>query len=113
MLFRSPPVETVEGWLVFYHGVRTTPAGCIYRLGVALFDLEDPCKLIARGNEWIFGPEQEYEQVGDVSGVVFPCGTTLCEDGDTLRVYYGAADSSVALATASIREILDWLKSQV
>ncbi|MCH8274270.1 MAG: glycosidase [Armatimonadetes bacterium] len=108
-----PPVETPEGWLVFYHGVRVTPAGCIYRLGVALFDLDDPCRLISRGSEWIFGPEEEYEQVGDVSDVVFPCGSTVGEDGDRLRIYYGAADSSVALATGSIREILDWLRDQV
>lgn len=110
----SPPaIETPEGWLVLYHGVRNTPSGSLYRLGAALFDLDDPARLVRRGNEWIFGPEKEYERVGDVGYVVFPCGYTIEEDGDTLRLYYGGADTSVALATGSIREILDWLSTQV
>jgi predicted GH43/DUF377 family glycosyl hydrolase len=50
-----------------------------------------------------------YEQRGDVNNVVFPCGYTLAPDGDTLRLYYGAADTSIALATASVRRLLDWL----
>jgi predicted GH43/DUF377 family glycosyl hydrolase len=108
-----PPIETPEGWLILYHGVRKTPSGCIYRLGAALFDANDPTRLIRRGNEWIFGPEEEYEQVGDVADVVFPCGYTLEDDGDTIRLYYGAADSTVALAMGSIKEILRWLKTQV
>jgi predicted GH43/DUF377 family glycosyl hydrolase len=104
-----PPIETPQGWLVIYHGVRMTGAGCLYRLGLALFDLETPERCIKRADEWVFGPEESYEIHGDVGYVVFPCGTTVDPDGDTLRVYYGGADSCVALATASIREILAWL----
>jgi predicted GH43/DUF377 family glycosyl hydrolase len=104
-----PPIETPQGWLVIYHGVRITGAGCLYRLGLALFDLETPERCIKRADEWVFGPEEGYEIHGDVGYVVFPCGTTVDPDGDTLRVYYGGADSCVALATASIREILAWL----
>jgi predicted GH43/DUF377 family glycosyl hydrolase len=104
-----PPVETERGWLVFYHGVKQTCAGCLYRLGVALFDRQEPQRCLRRGDEWIFGPSEPYEQFGDVGYVVFPCGTTLAPDGDTLRVYYGAADSSIALATTSLRLILGWL----
>jgi predicted GH43/DUF377 family glycosyl hydrolase len=104
-----PPIETSQGWLVIYHGVRMTGAGCLYRLGLALFDLETPERCIKRADEWVFGPEESYEIHGDVGYVVFPCGTTVDPDGDTLRVYYGGADSCVALATASIREILAWL----
>ncbi len=104
-----PPIETPEGWLVVYHGVRMTGAGCLYRLGLALFDLETPEKCIKRGDEWIFGPRERYETFGDVGNVVFPCGYTLAPDGDTLRFYYGGADSCVALATASTRGLLDWL----
>nr|AQQ75139.1 hypothetical protein [uncultured bacterium] len=105
------PIETSEGWLVIYHGVRTTPAGCLYRLGLALFDLEDPAKLIRRGDEWVFGPHAPYERVGDVGDVVFPCGVTHDPATGALRLYYGAADTSIALATGNVNEMLDWLKS--
>jgi len=104
-----PPIDTPEGWLVIYHGVRMTAAGCIYRLGLALFDKDTPERLLKRGDEWVFGPEERYEQRGDVGNVVFPCGYTIAPDGDTVRFYYGAADSTIALATASLREMLDWL----
>jgi predicted GH43/DUF377 family glycosyl hydrolase len=104
-----PPIETPQGWLVIYHGVRVTAAGSIYRLGLALFDLEHPELCLKRGDEWIFGPEESYERHGDVDDVVFPCGCTLAPDGDTLRLYYGAADSSIALATGSVRAMLEWL----
>lgn len=106
----SPPlIETPQGWLMLYHGVRHTAAGCLYRLGVALFDLEQPDRIVRRGDEWVFGPEAPYETHGDVANVTFPCGYTIAPDGDTLRIYYGAADSSIGLASASIREILTWL----
>jgi predicted GH43/DUF377 family glycosyl hydrolase len=105
-----PPIETPLGWLVIYHGVRMTASGCIYRLGLALFDLENPEHCLKRGDEWIFGPEEHYERLGDVHNVVFPCGCILSPDGDTLRLYYGAADSSIALATGSVRAMLEWLK---
>ncbi len=105
----SPPIETPSGWLVIYHGVRQTAAGAIYRLGLALFDLKTPELCLKRGNQWIFGPEEPYEQYGDVGKVVFPCGYTVLPDGDTLHIYYGAADTSIALATGSISELLGWL----
>ncbi len=104
-----PPIETERGWLVIYHGVRMTAAGCIYRLGLALFDHESPETLLKRGDEWVFGPQERYEQRGDVGNVVFPCGYTMAPDGDTVRIYYGAADSTIALATGSLREMLAWL----
>jgi predicted GH43/DUF377 family glycosyl hydrolase len=106
----SPPlIETSRGWLMLYHGVRHTAAGCLYRLGLALFDLERPEHCLARGDSWIFGPEEPYERNGDVGNVTFPCGYTVGADGDSLRIYYGAADTSIALATASIAELLSWL----
>jgi predicted GH43/DUF377 family glycosyl hydrolase len=104
-----PPIETPEGWLVIYHGVRQTASGSIYRLGLALFDLQTPERCLKRSNEWFFGPEAPYERRGDVDNVVFPCGYTLASDGDTIRIYYGAADTSIALATGSIRDLLSWL----
>ena len=104
-----PPIETPSGWLVIYHGVKQSCGGCIYRLGLALFDLEKPEICLKRGNEWIFAPEESYEQRGDVGNVVFPCGYTIGPDGDSINVYYGAADTSIALATGSIKEMLLWL----
>ena len=103
-----PPLKTDEGWLILYHGVRTTASGAIYRLGLALLDLENPSKLIVRSDQWVFGPEESYEIFGDVNKVVFPCGWTTI--GDKVRLYYGGADTCIALATASLSELLAWLK---
>lgn len=105
----SPPIETSKGWLTIYHGVRQTASGSIYRLGLALFDLNRPEVCLQRGNSWMFGPEAPYECTGDVRDVVFPCGQTIAADGDTINLYYGAADSSVGLASGSIRCLLEWL----
>ncbi len=107
----TPPIETPEGWLIIYHGVRDTPAGCLYRLGLALLDLEDPSRVILRGDEWVFGPDEPYERLGDVGDVVFPCGAIHDVESGDLRLYYGAADTSVALATGNVNELLDWLRS--
>ncbi len=107
----SPPIETPRGWLALYHGARQTASGCLYRLGLALFDLKKPDKCLLRGDSWIFGPETDYERGGDVHDVVFPCGYTMGADGDTMNIYYGAADSCIALAHASVRSLLHWLDS--
>lgn len=107
----SPPlIETSKGWLMIYHGVRQTASGSLYRSGLALLDHEQPERCLLRGNSWVFGPETSYERGGDVPNVVFSCGYTILPDGDTLNVYYGCADSSIALAAASIRSLLDWLE---
>jgi len=105
----SPPIETAKGWLVLYHGVRKTASGSLYRIGLALFDLDNPEICLQRGDSWIFGAEAPYERGGDVKDVVFPCGQTIGADGDTIYLYYGAGDSCVALATGSIHELLSWL----
>ena len=110
----SPPlIETPRGWLMIYHGVRTTAGGALYRLGLALFALDDPSQCLRRGDAWIFGPEAPYERQGDVDNVTFPCGYTIADDGDTLHLYYGAADTCIALATGSIKEMLNWLDAHV
>lgn len=102
-----PPLRTESGWLVMYHGVRVTVAGGVYRQGLALLDLADPRRVLRRSDEWVFGPREPYEREGDVQNVVFPCGWTLA--GDELRLYYGAADTCIATATASLAELLAWL----
>ena len=107
----TPLIETDRGWLMLYHGVRMTAAGCLYRVGLALLDSADPDRVLRRGDEWVFGPRENYERQGDVSDVVFPCGYTRGPEPDLLRVYYGAADTSIGFASARVSELLDWLES--
>jgi beta-1,2-mannobiose phosphorylase / 1,2-beta-oligomannan phosphorylase len=105
----APPIETSRGWLLVYHGVKDTASGKLYRVGLALLDRQSPEVCLRRGDAWVFGPETNYERFGDVNNVVFPCGYVLESDGDTLRLYYGAADTCIALATGSVKQMLDWL----
>jgi predicted GH43/DUF377 family glycosyl hydrolase len=106
-----PPLETPEGWLLLYHGVRHTVGGCLYRLGLALLDLEDPRRVLRRTDEWVFAPEMPYERHGDVNGVVFPCGWILDKATGLIRLYYGGADSCLALATAQLSDLLNHLRN--
>ena len=108
----TPPIETPEGWLITYYGVRRTPAGALYRLGLCLLDLDDPRRVIRRGEEWVFGPQEIYEVTGDAAYVVFPSGVVQDDASGELRVYYGAADSSICLAIAKVSDVLDWLLTQ-
>lgn len=101
------PIETKEGWLILYHGVKDFPAGPAYRMGAALLDLDDPRKLISRLPYWILGAHEEYEMVGDVPNVIFSNGHV--QKGDVLWVYYGAGDTSICLATATVTELLEAL----
>jgi len=107
----TQPIETEHGWLIIYHGVRVTPAGQVYRVGLALLDLEDPHLLLRRSEEWVFAPCTSYEQIGDVPGVVFPTGAVVDERSNQLRMYYGAADSSIAVATADMKALLNYITS--
>lgn len=106
----TPPIETDRGWLLLYHGVRQSASGYIYRMGAALLDIDDPGICLRRGDEWIFAPVEPYEMLGDVDDVVFPCGQTIAADGDTIYLYYGGADTCMALAIGSVKEILIWLE---
>ncbi len=101
----TPPIRTEKGWLAFYHGVRRTPSGNLYRLGCLLLDLQNPARVIGYTPHFIFGPEEIYERTGDVPNVIFPCGLILEEDG-MLKMYYGAADTHIALAEGRLQEIL-------
>jgi predicted GH43/DUF377 family glycosyl hydrolase len=106
----TPPLETDEGWLVVYHGVRQTVAGGLYRAGLALLDLNHPANVLRRSEEWVLGPQAEFEVTGDVPNVVFPCGLVRDRETDTLSLYYGAADTRIGLATANCSEVLDYLR---
>jgi len=100
-----PPIETDEGWLVIYHGVKEIAGGPIYRVGAVLLDLEDPGRMIARARRWLLSPCEPYEQVGDAPNVVFPCGGFV--RGEDLWMYYGAADSAICLAKAKLRDVIE------
>jgi len=102
-----PPLRTEHGWLLVYHGVKETVGGDIYRVGLALLDLDEPTRVLRRLPGWVMAPLAPYERSGDVPNVVFPCGLLHDPAADELRLYYGAADSSICLATARLRAVLD------
>jgi predicted GH43/DUF377 family glycosyl hydrolase len=106
-----PPLRTPHGWLVFYHGVKQLAGGLLYRVGVVLLDLVEPWRVRHRCDDWVLSPVMPYERSGDAPNVVFPTGLVHDEHQDRLRLYYGAADSCVAMATASYREVLDYVRS--
>ncbi len=107
-----PPLETPEGWLLLYHGVRKTPSGGrLFRLGLALLDLEDPRRVLRRSDEWIFGPQAPYEREGNARDVIFPCGWIHDEASGLVRMYYGAADTSVCMAEASMADLLAYVRT--
>ena len=105
-----PPIETEAGWLLIYHGVKEIAKRPIYRLGAALLDLNEPHRLIGRARRWILSPQETYERTGDAPNVVFTCGGFI--RGEDLWVYYGAADSSICLATAKLSDILSVVQAE-
>ncbi|MBN2308907.1 MAG: glycoside hydrolase family 130 protein [Candidatus Hydrogenedentes bacterium] len=101
-----PPIRTDAGWLEIYHGFKMTSGGPIYRAGTALLDLEDPSRVIARCSIPLLSPREDHERVGDVCNVVFACGAIVEPNGE-VKMYYGAADTCVCVATAQLDEIID------
>ncbi len=99
-----PPLETKDGWLLLYHGVKQYGEKDVYRVGAAMLDLHEPHKLIARTRRCIFKPTAPYEESGLMPNVVFPTGMLL--RGDELWMYYGAGDTCVCLATAKLDDVL-------
>ena len=106
-----PPIETKQGWLIIYHGVHDTITGYRYVACAALLDLENPTKEIARLPYELFSPDYDYELTGEVNNVCFPTGTALF--GDTLYIYYGAADEQIAVASLSLKALLHELMTSV
>ena len=102
-----PLLKTEHGWLLVYHGVKETVAGAIYRVGLALLDLEEPTRVTHRSENWVFGPRETYERSGDVPNALFPCGLIHEPTTGELRLYYGAADTSICLATARLDDLLE------
>ena len=102
----APPILTDRGWLEVYHGVKMTSAGPIYRIGTAMLDRDDPTKVVGRCLAPVLSPREEYERVGDVGNVVFACGMIAEDDGEA-KIYYGAADTSICVATGSLAKIIE------
>lgn len=102
-----PLLKTEHGWLLVYHGVKETVTGAIYRVGLALLDLEDPTRLLHRTSAWVLAPHEAYERQGDVPNALFPCGMIHDREQGELRLYYGAGDTSICLATASLDDVLE------
>jgi beta-1,4-mannooligosaccharide/beta-1,4-mannosyl-N-acetylglucosamine phosphorylase len=105
------PIETREGWLMFYHGVLTSCNGFVYSFGAALLDLEKPWKVIYRGEHYLMSPQEQYECVGDVPNVVFPCAALTDAPSGRIAIYYGCADTVTGLAFCQVEEVMDFLKN--
>jgi beta-1,4-mannooligosaccharide/beta-1,4-mannosyl-N-acetylglucosamine phosphorylase len=103
----AAPLKTPDGWLAIYHGVDNSSCNnYIYRLGVMLLDLEDPTRIISRGEMPLLWPEHDYEFIGRTPNVVFCCNA-IVEPDRTVKIYYGAADACVGLATARLDDMIE------
>jgi beta-1,4-mannooligosaccharide/beta-1,4-mannosyl-N-acetylglucosamine phosphorylase len=105
------PIETSEGWLLFYHGVLTSCNGFVYSFGAALLDLDQPWRVLYRTAPYLLGPSEIYERVGDTANVVFPCAALCDAPSGRIAIYYGAADTVTGLAFTRIDELVDFIKS--
>jgi beta-1,4-mannooligosaccharide/beta-1,4-mannosyl-N-acetylglucosamine phosphorylase len=106
----TPPIRTDAGWLTLFHGVEMGEPDRFdwpftYRTGVMLLDLEDPSTVVGVCPDPIMEPTEDYENIGYRSHVVFP-GAMIPEADGTVKIYYGAADQSVALATANLDDLI-------
>ena len=102
----APPIRTPRGWLHIYHGVFQTMDGAVYRLGVALHDLNHPSNVIGVADRWILQPEDPWEVTGYVHNVVFT-GGAVPEDDGTVKIYWGGADKVMCVGTADIEELVE------
>jgi beta-1,4-mannooligosaccharide/beta-1,4-mannosyl-N-acetylglucosamine phosphorylase len=105
------PIETSEGWLLFYHGVSGTCNGLVYSIGAAILDKENPSKVLYRTRDYILTPEYNYETVGFVQNVAFPCAALCDADTGRIALYYGSADTYVAVAYTEVDELIKYIKS--
>lgn len=104
------PIETSEGWLMFYHGVALTCNGYVYSIGGAILDIDNPSIVKYRCENFLLTPEKWYEERGFVPNVCFPCATICDSETGRIAIYYGAADSYVALAFTELDAVIDYIK---
>lgn len=104
------PIETSEGWLLFYHGVTGTCSGFVYSVGAALLDLEDPSKVLHRSKNFLLTPEKDYEERGFVPNVTFPVAALTDAPTGRIALYYGAADTYTCLAFTTVEETIKYIK---
>jgi len=102
----ATPIRTEKGWLSIYHGVFETMDGAVYRLGVALLDLNNPAKIIGVSDQWILSPEDPWELVGYVHNVVFTCGAVEDNEGNVI-IYWGGADTVMCAGTARLDDLVE------
>jgi len=105
------PIETTEGWLIFYHGVLTSCNGFVYFMGGALLDIDKPWEVLYRTEPYLLAPQMLYEQVGDVPNVVFPCSALHDAESGKIAIYYGCADTCKGLAFCQVDELIDFIKN--
>jgi len=103
------PIETDQGWLLIYHGVINTCNGFVYRVGVALLDIDQPWIVKERSAYYILGPQELYELAGDVPNVTFPCATLTDADTGRIAIYYGCADTVTGLAFTTLDELMQYM----
>ena len=103
----TPPIRTAAGWLVIYHAVLKSSSGTRYSLGAMLLDLEVPSRVLGISDGWLLTPDAPYEFLGNVPNTVFACGAIVDEAADSLRIYYGAADTCIGLASGSLSRVLE------
>jgi beta-1,4-mannooligosaccharide/beta-1,4-mannosyl-N-acetylglucosamine phosphorylase len=104
------PIETDQGWLLIYHGVINTCNGFVYRMGCALLDIDKPWIVKKRSRNYILGPEELYELVGDVPNVTFPCAALTDAETGRIAIYYGCADTVTGLAFTTVDELLKYME---
>ena len=105
----AAPIETSEGWLLFYHGVTNTCNGYVYSIGAAILDINEPSRVLHRCSNYILTPEEWYEEQGFVPNVCFPCATLTDADTGRIAIYYGCADSYVGVAFTTIEEVYSYI----
>lgn len=105
------PIETTEGWLLFYHGVSGTCNGFVYSMGAVILDIDDPSKVLYRTRDYLLTPEKNYETTGFVPNVVFPCASLYDSDSGRIAIYYGAADTYTAIAFTKVDELIEYIKT--
>ncbi len=106
------PIETDHGWLLIYHGVLNSCNGFVYSVGAALLDLEEPWKVLHRTRDYLMAPTTDYERVGDVPNVCFPCAAIIDDETRRMTLYYGCADTCVGVAYADLDEIIAFTKER-